>query len=66
MGGGQLRIFIWGFPKIGGKNPKWMVKILEHPINMDDLGGPPLFWKHPYNGGKLRQQLYHWSVSLTG
>ena len=26
-------------PKIGGKNPKWMVKIMENPIKMDDLGG---------------------------
>ena len=23
--------------------PKWMVKIMENPIKMDDLGGPPLF-----------------------
>ena len=22
-----------------GKTPKWMVKIMEHPIKMDDLGG---------------------------
>ncbi len=22
--------------------PKWMVKIIENPIKMDDLGGPPL------------------------
>jgi len=29
------------FPKIGGKPPKWMVKIMENPINMDDLGGTP-------------------------
>ena len=21
--------------------PKWMVKIMENPINMDDLGGKP-------------------------
>ena len=26
--------------------PKWMVKIMENPIKMDDLG-VPLFWKHP-------------------
>ena len=25
-------------PKIGA--PKWMVKIMENPIKMDDLGGP--------------------------
>ena len=29
------------FPKIGGKPPKW-------PIKMDDLGVFPYFWKHPY------------------
>ena len=32
---------IWVFPKIGGKPPKWMVKIMENPIKMDDLGVPP-------------------------
>ena len=26
---------IWVFPKIGGKNPKWMVKIMENPIKME-------------------------------
>ena len=30
----------WMFPKIGGKPPKWMVKIMENPIKMDDLGVP--------------------------
>ena len=31
-------------PKIGGKPPKWMVKIMENPIKMDDLGGnTPIF-----------------------
>ena len=32
-------------PKIGGfYPPKWMVKIMENPIKMDDLGGfPPIF-----------------------
>ncbi len=31
--------------------PKWMVKMMENPIKMDDLGGvPPIFWKHPYIG----------------
>ena len=38
----------WMFPKIGGKPPKWMVKIMENPIKMDDLGAHPYFWKHPY------------------
>ncbi len=27
--------------------PKWMVKIMEHPIKRDDLGGPPLFLETP-------------------
>ena len=31
---------IWMFPKIGEKNPKWMVKVMENPIKMDDLGVP--------------------------
>ena len=31
-------VHIWMFPKIGG-TPKWMAKIRETPIKMDDLGG---------------------------
>ena len=31
------------FPKMGGKNPKSMVKIMENLIKMDDLEGNPLF-----------------------
>ena len=27
--------------KNGGSIPKWMVKIMENPIKMDDLGGKP-------------------------
>ena len=35
-------------PKIGGKPPKWMVKIMESPIKMDDLGGKtPYLRKYP-------------------
>ena len=38
-------------PKIGGfYPPKWMEKIMENPIKLDDLGVPPCtpyFWKHP-------------------
>ena len=33
-------------PKIGGKPPKWMVKIMENLIKMDDLG-IPLFLETP-------------------
>ena len=35
---------IWVFPKIGGKTPKWMVKIMETLIKMDDLGAKPTIW----------------------
>ena len=35
-------------PKIGEKNPKWMVKLMENPIKMDDLGKTHYFRKHPY------------------
>ena len=39
---------IWVFPKIR-VTPKWMVKIMENPIRMDDLGGKPtIFGKHPF------------------
>ena len=47
-------------PKIGVVNPpKWMVKIMENPIKMDDLGGPPAhpyFWKHPYSLGDEKRK----------
>ncbi len=36
----------WVFPKIGFFPPKWMVKIMENPIKMDDLG-VPLFFETP-------------------
>ena len=36
-------------PKIRGKPPKWMVKIMENPIKMDDLG-VPLFLETPIYG----------------
>ena len=37
----KFEIDFWMFPKIGGKPPKWMVKIMESPVKMDDLGGKP-------------------------
>ena len=36
-------------PKLGVKPPKWMVKIMENPIKIDDLRVFPYFWKHPYS-----------------
>ena len=60
LGGGQFQpsckicssnwmifpVISWVFPKIRGKNPKWMVKIMENPIKIDDLG-VPLFLETP-------------------
>ena len=43
MGGflGEKRYsYKWVFPKIGVYTPKWMVKIMENPIKIDDLGVP--------------------------
>ena len=37
------QLHMGGLPKIGGKSPKWMVKIMENPIKIDDLGVPRLF-----------------------
>ena len=42
-----LTVTIWMFPKIGVFPPKWMVKIMENPIKMDDLGEKPLFLETP-------------------
>ena len=45
----QKLVFMWVYlgvnPKIGGKPPKWMVKIMENPMNKWMLWGvlPPLF-----------------------
>ena len=38
----KISLLIWVFPKIGVSMgiPKWMVKIMENPIKMDDLGVP--------------------------
>ena len=38
--------------------PKWMVKIMENPIKMDDLGGrPTIFGKHPFIIGVISLHL---------
>ena len=34
------KLYIWWFPKIGRKPPKWMV-YMENRIKMDNLGVPP-------------------------
>ena len=37
---------IWVFPKIMVPQNGWFIR--ENPIEMDDLGVYPYFWKHPY------------------
>ena len=39
---------IWVFPKIGVFPPKWMVKIMENPTKMDDLGGKPTIFGNTF------------------
>ena len=45
----DVRVFWVGASQIINQygTPKWMVKITENPIKMDDLGGPPLFLETP-------------------
>jgi len=42
-----LGLYVGGPPKNRENTPKWMVKIMENPIKMDDLGGKPLFLETP-------------------
>ena len=75
------RIFLaWGFPawpkihvgvepKIGGKPPKWMVKIMETPIKIDDLGGFPIIFgnTHVFSGKWMLpfiMRTYHISFAM--
>ena len=46
---------IWVFPKNWG-TPKWMVKIMENPIKVDDLG-VPLFSVTPPYATKYMEEL---------
>ena len=43
ISGEKKTVSIWVFPKIGETPPKWMVKTMENPIKIDDLGENPLF-----------------------
>ena len=49
---GSFWVYLNNFNDMGvSKNtgtPKWMMKIMEPPIQIHDLG-VPLFWKHPYS-----------------
>ena len=49
------------FQKYGETPPKWMVKIMENPITMDDLGIPlfletPIYLDHDDHGPKVTMQ----------
>ena len=43
-------------PKIGGKPPKWMVKIMENLIKIDDLGEKKTYFWFNIHCGKLIMQ----------
>ena len=45
-------------PKIEVYTPKWMVKIMEHPIKMDDLG-VPLFLETPIYIYIISKRFHH-------
>ena len=51
-------------PKIGGKPPKWMVKIMENPIKMDDLGGFPIIFGNTHVGIYLKKNFL--SITSSG
>ena len=67
----------WGyniFPKIGVFPPKWMVKIMENPIEMDDLRGkPPIFGNihilflcfSQYSGCQVQEDDHVWRLWET-
>ena len=38
------------FPKIGVNPPKWMVKVMENPMKMDDLGEKTLIFGNTHVG----------------
>ena len=46
MGHRKIFIYLYGCFQNRGGPPKWMVKIMENPIKMDDLG-VPLFLETP-------------------
>ena len=59
-------------PKIGGKPPKWMVKIMENPMNKWMIWGVfPLFLvQHPYEKMAASEiptfKKFRWPVGLPG
>ena len=44
----SVKVSMGMFPKMVGFPPKWMVKIMENPIKMDDFGGYHYFRKPPW------------------
>ena len=41
-------IYGWPSQNRGSLSPKWMVKIMENPMNKLMIWGYHYFWKHPY------------------
>ena len=56
----QYMLYIWVFPKIEVP-PKWMVKIMEHPIFLvDDLGGRPTIFGNIH----INIASYWWCIGI--
>ena len=57
-----IYIYIYGCFQNRGI-PKWMVKIMENPIKMDDLGVFPYFWVDTH---KIHIHIVYGSLSVDG
>ena len=61
--------YSWMVPKIGGKNPKWMVKIMENRVFKWMIWGYHYFWKHPVLGNLskslLREMIFKPALLLS-
>ena len=53
------------FPKIRGFPPKWMVKIMENPTNMDDLVVFPLFLETPIYSLRILSWCYMHTYGIS-
>ena len=60
MFNGDIIVSKWMFPKIGVPQNGWF--IMETPINMDDLGGTPIFGNTQMLDDKLHMVLWFFEI----